>query len=65
MFLEPMAAAKNSGEPIFFIEIKTLKIFIFYFYFSFYFILALPSLWDLSSLTRDQTRALGSESTES
>ena len=33
--------------------------------FDFFFLAVLCSLWDLSSLTRDRTQALGSESTES
>ena len=36
-----------------------------YILFFFFFLAAWCSLWDLSSLTRDQTRALSSESTES
>ena len=40
-------------------------VFVFWLFFFFFFFATKHGLWDISSLTRDRTQALGSESAES
>ena len=73
LITSPFAAIDNSILLIFFFLTYNIVLvsgiqyngLILYIYFFFLFLAAPRGLWDLSSLTKDRTWALGSESTES